>query len=62
MLHRCELCVLTQHNNASKLTDDLTLRTINGRDYLVCEIHRGNHGKPEENSERIIPIVPKSVQ
>lgn len=57
MLLRCNLCMASLHNNASKKTDVLWLRTINGRDFLVCQFHRENYGN--DNSETIIsPLSP----
>lgn len=55
---RCNLCVLRQHNNASKKIDSLWLRTIRGRDYLVCQIHRGHHESNNQIRERYISGVP----
>lgn len=60
-LHRCFVCVSSLHDNASKKTDELYTRNIDGVDQLVCEFHRGNHEKRTENGEAIIPDVPKTV-
>lgn len=59
MLLRCNICVDKLHDNASKRTDVLWLRTIRGVDYLVCKFHRrDNHGEREQNSG---PVVQDNV-
>lgn len=56
MLLRCNICVDKLHDNASKKTDVLWLRTIRGVDYLVCKFHRRNsHEQREQTSERLVP-------
>lgn len=62
MLLRCNKCVGELHDNASKKTDVLWLRTIKGRDFLVCKFHRGNRENRIKNGERIVPAVPESIQ
>lgn len=60
MLLRCNICVDQLHDNASKKTDVLWLRTIRGIDYLVCKFHRRNdHEQREQNSS---PVVQDNVQ
>ena len=56
MLLRCNICVDQLHDNASKKTDVLWLRTIRGIDYLVCKFHRGDyHERREQVSEGLVP-------
>ena len=62
MLLRCNRCVDKLHDKASEKTDVLWLRTINGRDFLVCKFHRGNHENRTEDGERTVPIVSSPVQ
>lgn len=55
MLLRCNICVDKLHDNASKRTDVLWLRTIRGVDYLVCKFHRRNdHEQRKQVSERVV--------
>lgn len=63
MLLRCNICVDKLHDNASKKTDILWLRTIRGVDYLVCKFHRrDNHERRvEPNSERPVPVLQEAV-
>lgn len=55
MLLRCNICLETLNNNATKKTDVLWLRTIRGVDYLVCKFHRRNYGRPKQTSEGLVP-------
>ena len=50
MKMRCTLCVQNLCNGASKKSEDLKLKTINGVDYLVCEFHEG--GQPSEQPKQ----------
>lgn len=55
MLLRCNICVDKLHDNASKKTDVLWLRTIQGVDFLVCKFHRRNdHEQREQDGERVV--------
>lgn len=58
MLLRCNLCMASLHNNASKKTDVLWLRTINGRDFLVCQFHREKYGNDENIEGTVSPLSP----
>ncbi len=51
MLLRCNICVDKLHDKASEKTDVLWLRTINGRDFLVCKFHRGNQNETISRDE-----------
>ena len=62
MLLRCNLCLLYQHNNASVKTDVLWLRTVQGRDYLVCKYHRGFNEHRSKNGEGTISDVSQEIQ
>jgi len=52
MLLYCNLGQLELEECGSKKTDSLWLRTIRGRDFLVCDQHRGHHGK--QTRERLV--------
>lgn len=59
MLLRCNICVDKLHDNASKKTDVLWLRTIRGVDYLVCKFHRRDSHEQREQDSR--PVVQGNV-
>ena len=62
MLLRCNICVDKLHDNASKRTDVLWLRTIRNVDYLVCKFHRrDNHERDESRREEPVPVLQKTV-
>lgn len=59
---RCNLCVAQKRDEASHKTDILWLRTISGRDYLVCRYHKGgsNYANSKRNLYRISKESPTS--
>lgn len=62
MMLRCNICLKRSHNNASVRTDILWLKTIDGRDYLVCKFHRGaDNDERERNTETNVPVVQETV-
>lgn len=58
----CNLCVKENRDEASIKTDVLWLRTIDGRDYLVCKYHRGNDGNFEQTREGVVPALQESFE
>lgn len=48
---KCNLCEKYVNDRHVYKTDELWLRTIRGRDYLVCRYHRGRN-QYESNSGR----------
>lgn len=61
---RCNLCLKYLCNGASKKTEELWLREIRGRDYLVCEYHRkgGAREKREPFGGGDLPAVQKEIR
>lgn len=59
---RCKLCLDRLNNNASKKTDEVYLRTINGRDEFVCAFHKEDkRGNREQNSGGDVSVLPKTI-
>lgn len=60
---RCKICLDHLNNNASKKSDEVYLRTINGRDEFVCGFHKEDkRGDGEQNSGGNVSVLPKTVQ
>lgn len=57
---RCELCIKNLCDTASRNTDDLKLRTIDGRDYLVCEFHTGGTNEKRTREGHISGVLPQT--
>lgn len=52
---RCKICLDHLNNNASKRTDEVYLRTINGRDEFVCGFHKEDQrADREQNSKGVV--------
>lgn len=63
ILLRCNLCVSELRNGASTRTDDLSLRTIGGRDYLVCAFHgEVRHAGPEHDGGGAVQALPAPIR
>lgn len=55
---QCDLCV--EQYGASEKTDQLWIKTINGHDYLVCALHKGefqNANRREDDSKTIDAVL-----
>lgn len=52
MLLSCNLCKKYVKDRHIPKTDNLWLRTINGRDYLVCSFHRGGYHERQAKVSR----------
>lgn len=61
MLLHCNLCVNELRDEASKKTDVLWLRMINGIEYLVCKFHRRDYYDRPSKAGRVVPSVQASV-
>lgn len=60
---RCKICLDHLSNNASKKTDEVYLRTINGRDEFVCGFHKEEkRGDREQNSGGNVRVLPEAIQ
>jgi hypothetical protein len=54
---RCNLCLEFLCDAASRHTDELYLKNINGRDYLVCEYHLNGGTNEKSNSRDVVTGV-----
>lgn len=60
---RCKICLDHLSNSASKKTDEVYLRTINGRDEFVCGFHKEEkRGDDKQNSGGNVRVLPSSIQ